>query len=212
MAVSTALDAVRLGSSEVAAVYLGSDSVWTANAPGIVLVKPTSITHSGTSATLGANGQVTFTSVESVSLNGIFTSDFDNYVVSCRLIADTLNINVFAKLRSSGTDAVGADYTWQRLQANGTARNATRTSGVTKANVAEGSATAASGFDLRIYGPALTQPTAMRSTTIMGRDGARLVDFASTHSLSTSYDGLTIAMDAGFSYLTGALQVYGVRS
>jgi len=181
-------------------------------APGMVLMKPTSIAHSGTSATLGANGQVTFTSVESVSLNGVFSADFDNYVVSCRLIADTANINVFAKLRASGTDAVGANYTWQRLRANSTTVDASRNSGATKANIAEGSVTAASGFNLSIYGPALAQPTAMRSTTIMGRDGARLTDLASTHSLSISYDGVTIAMDAGFSYLTGALQVYGVRS
>ena len=50
-------------------------------APGMVLLKPTSIAHSGTSASIGANGQVTFTAVTSLSLNGVFSADFDNFLL-----------------------------------------------------------------------------------------------------------------------------------
>ena len=65
---------------------------------GMVLMKPTSIAHSGTSATLGANGQVTFTAVTSLSLNGCFTAGFDNYVVSVRGTSST-NTNLYYRLR-----------------------------------------------------------------------------------------------------------------
>ena len=207
MAVSTALDAVRLGSSEVAALYLGSDSVWTANAPGMVLVSPTSITHSGTSATLGANGQVTFTAVTSLSLNGVFSADFDNYALTISAIA-TAPMDFTLRLRNAGSDSTGSDYTYQYLLANGSGVSGARTTNATSGIFANADNTQSSGYQLAIYGPYLAQPTAYRCVDAYGREGARMYNFAGTHSLSTAYDGITFAGGT----ITGALQVYGVRS
>jgi hypothetical protein len=211
VAVSTALDAVRLGSSEVAALYLGSDSVWTANAPGMVLVSPTSIAYSGTSATLGANGQVTFTAVTSVSLNGCFTAGFDNYVVSVRLSMSS-NDNIRLRYRVSGSDATGTDYTRQYLAVNNTSVSAGRLSSSTEANITYASSANRNGTEVFLYGPYLAQPTASRSITVGGFSGAFMQDEATTHSLSTSYDGFTLFPNTVGPTMTGALQVYGVRS
>ena len=210
MAVSTALDAVRLGSSEVAALYLGSDSVWTANAPGIVLVKPTSITHSGTSATLGANGQVTFTAVTSLSLNGVFSADFDNYVVNIRYATSNNGPNVGVRLRASGSDASGSDYARQYLGADSTSLLVARQTSQTIAKVLVGASAQRSGEHFAIYGPYLAQPTAMRTDSANGYLNAYIRSAVGTHSLSTSYDGFSLIPDSGD--MTGALQVYGVRS
>jgi len=210
VAVSTALDAVRLGSSEVAALYLGSDSVWTANAPGMVLVSPTSITHSGTSATLGANGQVTFTAVTSLSLNGCFTAGFDNYVVSVRGTSST-NTNLYYRLRASGSDASGSNYTVQELVAESTAVSAARYTSQTQANNFLFGPSLQNGDGLYFYGPFLAQPTASRVVSVGESGGARIIEYAVTHSLSTSYDGFTFLTNSAAT-VTGALQVYGVRS
>ena len=177
--------------------------------PGMVLMKPTSITHSGTSATLGANGQVTFSAVTSLSLNGVFSADFDNYVVSMRGVLSSGDEVVLARLRASGTDASGSDYTNQSLTADNTTVAAGRstTSGAASFPI---SATQRSGVTNFIYGPYLAQPTAFRLISAWGYNSAFIQDFASTHSLSTSYDGITFFRSP--QTFTGAVQVYGVRS
>ena len=208
MAVSTALDAVRFGSSEVAALYLGSDSVWTANAPGMVLLTDYTITHAGTSATL-TNGQVTFTAVTSLSLNGVFTAGFDNYVISIRHVGSSYD-GVRMRLRAAGSDASGSDYTRQELQANGSSVSANRLGSLNIAPTFSTSSTQRSGTTVMMYGPALAQPTASRTIEALGESGGYIYDIAWTHSLSTAYDGVTIFPASA--NITGALQVYGVRS
>jgi hypothetical protein len=179
-----------------------------AAAPGMVLMNPTSIAYSGTSATLGANGQVTFSAVTSLSLNGCFTADFDNYVISLRCVASG-NTPIFGRLRSSGSDATGSDYTQQYILANNTSVTAARGSGESNFRFTN-SGTAPSGDAILIYGPFLAQPTATRNVSMMSQNTVTILDNACTHSLSTSYDGITIFPESG--NLTGALQVYGVRS
>jgi hypothetical protein len=177
--------------------------------PGMVLVKPTSITHSGTSATLGANGQVTFSAVTSLSLNGVFTADFDNYMMVIRGIASTLT-NIPYRLRASGSDASGNNYTTQRLSAENTSIEGTRTTATNAATSTLNSTSENSGFIMYFYGPFLAQSTATRTVSARGTSGAAIFDNASTHSLSTSYDGFSLLPD--LANLTGALQVYGLRS
>ena len=179
-------------------------------APGMVLIKPTSIAHSGTSATLGANGQVTFSAVTSLSLNGCFTADFDNYVISVRGVCNTSNVDVRVRMRASGTDNTTANsYTHQRIQASSTTVNAQRVT-EDSAIVSGIGSEQRSGFWLNLYGPFLAQPTAGRGVMVDGTSGARILEYAFTHNQSTSYDGFT--MYPGANNISGALQVYGVRS
>ena len=177
-------------------------------APGMVLLTPTSIAHSGTSASIGANGQVTFTAVTSLSLNGVFSVDFDNYVVSLRIVGST-DVLIQCRFRASGTDASGSDYTRQELNASSTTVSANRTTS-TQGILGVASFEQRDGHTFSIYGPHLAQPTAIRSVTVDGRAGARINDYAVTHSLSTSYDGFTLFPNTG--NFTGALTVMGVRS
>lgn len=206
---STAIDAVRVGSSEAAAVYLGADSVWTASAPGMVLINPSSIAYSGTSATTGANGQVTFTAVTSLSLNGVFSADFDNYVLSARYDASA-SLTLRARFRASGTDnSTASSYVIQSIQAAGTSVSGSRNT-QDYANMAFGWGPQRNGSHVSFYGPFLAQPTAARSVSGMDYASAIIEDTAFTHNQSVSYDGLTVYIVGG--NITGALQVYGVRS
>jgi len=180
-----------------------------AAAPGMVLLTPTSIAHSGTSASIGANGQVTFTAVTSLSLNGVFSADFDNYVVSWYQDAGAVNFSLLYRLRSSGTDATGSNYTYQRLQAADTSVNAARTSSQTAGRITN--VRFESATTTYFYGPFLAQPTAARTVGDQGGSADKqLLDHANTHSLSTSYDGITFYTSGGS--VTGRTAVYGVRS
>ena len=177
--------------------------------PGMVLLTPTSIAHSGTSASIGANGQVTFTAVTSLSLNGVFSATYDNYVVSYRLTAST-TLSLRFRLRASGTDNSTANsYTLQFIDADSTTVGASRATG-DQSTIAFPTSSQRSGNMQMIYGPYLTQPTAWRTVGAESYNNAYILDYAATHNQSTAYDGFTIYPSTG--NITGALQVYGVRS
>lgn len=178
--------------------------------PGMVLIKPTSISHSGTSATLGENGQVTFNAVTSLSLNGVFTADFDNYTIVVRDVMASGDNWTNLRLRLSGTDATASNYSWQEVSANNTAVTAQRFTSAGQIVTGFTSATQRSGHFVNVFGPFLSQPTAARSVVVNGRSSAEINDRAGTHSLSTSYDGFTFFPSS--SNISGALAVYGIRS
>jgi hypothetical protein len=176
--------------------------------PGMVLVKPTSISHSGTSATLGANGQVTFSAVTSLSLNGCFTADFKNYATVMQT-TNSAGVLVNARLRAAGSDASGNNYIHQVLTGDGSTVTVFRVSATNQVGIAAMD-TGRNGATVFIYGPFLAQPTAFRSVGINSLSGAVNPNYAGTHSLSTAYDGITIIPASG--NFSGTLTMYGLRS
>lgn len=204
---STLIDTAKFGSNDVTAFYLGSNEAWTAGEPA-ELIKPTGIANTGGSASIGTNGQVTFSGVTSLSLNGCFTADFDNYVVSIGATIVTAE-NLFFRLRASGSDATGSNYTYQAIEASSTSVSASRSSSQSGVLLGALYPAAPSGVSLSVYGSYLAQPTALRSVSGLTANSAYMQDFAATHSLSTAYDGFTIYITNA---ITGKLAVYGVRS
>lgn len=176
---------------------------------GMVLLTPTSITYSGTSASVGANGQVTFSAVTSLSLNGVFGAGFDNYVIAMQMSCSG-NDTFYYRMRLSGADnSTASSYVSQQLYAGGTtvaAGRQTQNYGL----VSYISSTARNGLLLNIYGPAIAQPTALRSVSVSGYSSAYIDEQASTHNQSTAYDGITLY--PGSTNMTGTLTVMGVRS
>ena len=180
------------------------------NKNGLILITPTSATATGTgsTATISANGSVSFSSCATLSLNGVFSADYDNYMIVKRDKSDTGNNAIYVRLRLSGTDATGANYNHQYIAANGTTASGLGTTSDTFCRFGN-TDTLESGDVAVVYGPALSQPTAFRNTSVGGFSSAVIVDFSSTHSLSTSYDGITIYPVSG--NFTGRIAVYGMR-
>jgi len=177
---------------------------------GMVLLTPTSITYTGTSASIGANGSVEFTACLSLSLNGVFSADYDNYMVSIRHLGST-NDALNARLRSSGSDASATNYVWQILRADGVTVDGARFSTQSEFRIGSIIGNLRSGLVCNFFGPYLAQPTAFRSVSAepdTPSDNARIYDNAGTHSLSTSYDGLSLICGAG--NFTGLVSVYGL--
>lgn len=180
-------------------------------APGMVLLTPTSITHTGTSASVGANGQVTFTAVSNLSINGVFSADFDNYVVSIEGTGST-SVSTYYRWRAAGTDNSTANsYVDQRILADGSSITGTRFSAANFGQSPfEPRNTQRAGATWHIYNPFLAVPTVNRVLSISDYLGAQIYDTAGTHNQSASYDGFTLITSTGS--ITGTLQVYGVRS
>ena len=176
---------------------------------GMVLMTPTSIASTGTgnSSSIGTNGSVTFSSCATLSLNGVFTSEYDNYMIVCRH-STSGSSTIGGRLRAFGTDASGNDYVRQRLNADGTTVSGTRnTANELDINLAANSQRI--GWTMYVFGPNLSQATAFRSITVSDSSDARIFDYAMTHSLSTSYDGITFYPQAAVTF-TGLVSVYGL--
>ena len=179
---------------------------------GIVLLTPSSVNVTGDgpeTATINANGSVTFSACATLSLNGVFSSTYDNYIIDIRGTTSDNAGGVSARLRSGSTDASGLNYVRQRLDANNTTVGGGRdTASFTRLIVLDDGL--ASGGVAYIYGPTLAQPTAFRAVTASAYNDAYIRDWASTHSLSTSYDGITLANEFGAQTISGLVKVYGL--
>jgi len=202
----------RWSPNKVRARVLDGTWVSTEELGGMVLLTPTSIAYTGggsETATIGANGSVEFTSCTSLSLNGVFSADYDNYMISCRLGSTaTSSDGVFAKLRASGVDA-STNYVRQYIVASSTTVAANRLSAQTSTVFSDTRNTLKEGFTVYMYGPFLTQPTAGRSNTVVSDGNARFTDYAWTHSTSASYDGFSAFLSSG-NYMSGLVSVYGL--
>lgn len=178
---------------------------------GLVVMTPTTVDKTGGSstATINADGSVDFTSCATLSLNGVFTSAYDNYMVVCRHVPST-SVNIDMRLRSNGTDnSTASSYVRQYLGADGTTVAANRLTSDKWGAVFSSFTTQRNGATLYLFGPQLSQPTAFRSVTIESSNSAGLVDNCGTHNQSASYDGFTlICANASYSF-TGLITVFG---
>lgn len=177
------------------------------------LITPSSVSPSG-SATVSASssGKVTFTNVsptDYVTINGIFSSTYDNYLIVSisEFATGSGGDQLAAELTVSGT-ASTTGYVEQYLAAGGTSASGRRDSPNTGFVIADATAEGPSGYHFYLYGPALAQPTAGRSLGCLYLSGAYIFDHAGTHSASTAYDGIRLRTSSDV--ISGTLCVYGL--
>lgn len=173
--------------------------------PGTQIVTPTSIANSGGSAS-ASGGQVTFTGVSSVSLNGCFTSAFENYVVHIYSAAST-NIDIGFRLRAAGTDAAGGNYFRQTAAFFVTSSSFSQDGPLTSWTDFLNSSTVGGSAFVNLYRPALAAETYIQS--FGGRTGLMSMRIGD-HNLTTAYDGITFIAPSG--NMTGRVRVYGYQS
>lgn len=171
------------------------------------LITPTSIVVAGGTASVGQFGKVSFSAATSLSLNGVFSSTYDNYMVVGRYVGTANLPSVMYRLRVSGSDATGANYANQYLYATSTSVTAARASSQTAGQAGIVDDEQRSGDVMYFFGPYLAQPTAHRHVSVAGHSGGTIFDDATTHSLSTSYDGITFYPSSGS--FSGEIAVYG---
>ena len=192
------------------AIYAGTHNFIAATvtgAGGLRLITPTSIANSGGSAS-ASGGEVTFTGVSSISLNGVFTSTYDNYIfimTATNSAGDEINM----RLRVAGADASGTNYVFQRLVAGAGSVTSDRFTGQTVARIGF-MPTTSNAYSVNVYGPAIAAPTMMRSVNAISQSDATFQDVVARHSLSTAYDGFTLIPPGG--NITGKIRVYGYQN
>lgn len=169
---------------------------------GLVVMTPDSIDYVGTSATINSDGSINAVGVSSLSLNNVFTSEYDNYMIVGSVSGAVTTLQ--CRLRVGGVDnSTATSYPHQNISANGSAYGANRVTGNNYWRIVTYGVEKGSSFTSYIFGPQLSQATAMRSVSVLSGSGSpEIADWAGTHTVSAAYDGCSFINSSNFLKLT----------
>ena len=181
--------------------------------PGMKMVVPTSVAVGSGTGAVDTNGAVTFSSASSISLNGVFSSTYDNYRLVFTTTSNTASGYINMRLRSAGTDVTASNYFSSVVQAaygstaigNDNSGNSTAT--WSRFGYYDGTtdAYASSGDILLPFASAFTSFNVAKARSGYGSEFATGV-----YKATTSVDGFTIYPASGT--ITGTVRVYGYKN
>jgi hypothetical protein len=182
-----------------------------AAAAGLRMVVPTSVAVGSGSGSVDAIGNVTFSSASSISLNGCFTSVYDNYKIMINT-GDPASTQLFTMRLRSGTDNSSAIY--YRMNFGQGTGGSTSLLGVTQTSFGLGYAGNGSHFmaDVTMFNPfSSTLKTGISGIGIANNSGYNGITgwtLNNWYDATTSFDGFSLLFGAN---TTGTVRVYGYK-
>ena len=171
---------------------------------GLSASPPSSIANSGGTASLAGN-TVTFTGVSSVSLNGCFTGDYDNYRILAR-VTSTSVISLSVRLRASGVDNTSAVNTWRNLYYDSSVVGSLASSkNYLEFGIVRPSSPSSVAADL--FSPAKAED---KMWTAVNREHDSFRNIGGISPITSAFDGMTVSAPSGT--MTGTVSVYGYKS
>lgn len=180
---------------------------------GTNVVIPTSIVRGASgSASVSANGEVTFTGTESISLNGVFTSAYKNYRIIWNTTADSGGSPTTQFLiRSSNSDLTAGNYYMGGFKNNpfsGTVNVFSHSGqGYSQLISVTPSVGTVATIDFSYGG---SSGASMWNTAFNGRASAEIGFTGSGYHASAAHDGFTIKLST--STMTGTVRIYGYNN
>lgn len=174
---------------------------------GLAKIVPSSVAVGSGTGSADSLGNVTFTTVSSVSLNDVFSSNYENYMIMLNVISTASDNIIRLRLRVSGSDASGSDYTSQALVVFGTTVSGSRITSSSSLDIFRQD-TSWNGATSFIYKPNLATATQFNTSNGWSYEGARIGLYTGSHSLTTAYTGFSLIPATGT--ITGTLRVYGI--
>jgi len=174
---------------------------------GFVPVVPTSVAVGSGTGTANALGQVTFTTVSSVSLNGVFTSAYKNYGIVISLVTSGAATDIYMRLRASGTDnSTASSYVNQVVYGTGATLSTQRDTLTQWSIINQTTSTTVSANNLTLFQPQLATATGILGMGLSAQSAAYSWDSHGTHNQTVAYDGFTLIAQTGTT--TGTVSVY----
>jgi hypothetical protein len=186
---------------------LNANFSFAALAGGLTPIVPTSVAVGSGTGTANANGQVTFTTASSVSLNGVFSATYKNYLIIFNEDTASATAAIQFRMRLAGTDnSTASSYRTQYIRATTTTVSAARdTLSYGQLDVSAGIQTFAT---LTVFNPAIASPTYF--TNLANTQTTEYLEISAlSHNQSTAYDGISFICASGT--FTGTVSVYGYK-
>jgi hypothetical protein len=181
------------------------------DAIGMKLIVPSSVTG-GTASSTGA---VSFSSTSSVSLNGVFSSTYQNYRMIINFTGASTQLSVSARMRVGGvSNSTASSYLQQGFSSISTTLSNVGLSS-TSFDLGEVNATYPkySSVTVDILSPFETDPTRWNNLLIGRVNSANAYatgNYSGVHTQATSYDGVEIYPSTGT--VSGTVRVYGYKN
>ena len=176
-------------------------------AAGLKPIVPSSVAIGSGSSSISTLGAVTFTGASSVSLNGVFTSAYNNYRILIDLTS-AASPAFYSRLRKSGTDAT-TNYNFQGFYFENTTVSAFRSTSVAQWQLFDLS-TDLHAITIDLFNPYVNAKTSAIVSDIKNTNSSPIFGgYANGHNTTDTYDGITFYPAS--STVTGSISVYGYK-
>lgn len=173
--------------------------------PGLTLVTPTSIANSGGSAS-ASGGEVTFTAVNTISLNGVFTSAYANYKVMLNLTDRSITDGTTMRLRAAGSDTTSGTYQWSSARL-GAALSGGQDNTATSQFLPFGQLNKKYALTFDIFNAAISAGSNLVGSCYHFDTVNYITVFSGGNTAAVAHDGFTFIPASGT--VTGKIRVYG---
>lgn len=190
---------VYLQDAKATQVYNGT--VWR-GIGSMVPIIPTSVVN----GTIAPGGAVTFSAVTSLTLNGAFTVEYDDYYIEIDVSAASGTFLGLIQVRSSGTTETGAVYTYFEYTGSAGGQNFATAATATSYESLRADNPGGGHSDIWVHSPMLAAYTGIFDASwsaIASRDSKATV------KTTTAYDGWVLSTVAGTVTVTGTVRIYG---
>ena len=204
-----------LTNTSASSIYLAQSSASTIYAPvasgGLVQIIPTSIANTNGTSSIGARGTVTFNAVNSLSLNGVFTSTYKNYKIFwIGRHSTTTGCNM--RLRASGTDNSASDNSYAATYSNSSGGPFRYAQGLNTSFETGAAWDQYNQKEITLSNPTDTTYEKMFFLTWASRNSSNAYEggvYAGWKANTTSFDGFSLIPQSGT--MLGQISVYGIR-
>lgn len=178
------------------------------SASALTLITPTSTANSGGSVTT-TGGEVSFSGCTSVSVNGVFSSTYTNYLIITDSISANTQTDIYFRLRASGTDTTTnyGGMTFTKPFATGVAAPVSigsNTFGTASVYFGDGNNTGKFFNNFIISSPNVATKTSLTGALISEGTYQTIGGYQSDN---TQFDGFTFYTTTN--NITGKVRVYG---
>jgi len=160
---------------------------------GLITKTPTSVSAIGGTATINADGSVTFSGCTAIGFNGIFDGSTRYYLINADVLGVTAGDTVHFYYRNAGVADGNVNYKYQVLNVSSTSVSGSRSTSSNRqyAGRMTNFSGANSGFALYLYDGAVDgQQKRSISKVASGVSGANINDYANHYNLTSNADGI----------------------
>lgn len=194
--------------SEVESLATYATQSYADNLPGSKLIVPSSVAVGSGSGSISTQGTITFTGASSISINGCFSSAYDEYKITIQETASG-NVALYWRGRTSGTDNSNSNYDWRTFYNDRTTLAVNTGTDNTSSAQFSDTGSSRSSHILEVINPFLSQPTQVFSRNYIS-DGNGYVKYGgSQFDTTTSFDGITFYLGSGT--FSGTIRIYGYK-
>lgn len=151
--------------------------------------------------------ETVFSAVSSIPVDGVFSADFENYFVVCRMQTSNGGGTVNCQFRVGGA-TTATNYNFVRLDV-GAAVNGSTATGQTTVRIGANDASGYHSFEAWVISPFVAEPSHWNSTFLRNNCAAGTETAQLAQTGNTSFDGFILTITTGTA--TGKLRVYGLN-